>query len=327
MARRIFGKITDQHGEPVEGLLVKAWDDDWPDGDDLMGEELTDAKGDYQISYAPGHWDAAPHAVPTWRPDIFISVHIRNAAGQWVKLRKSRVYENHRLSKNLRINLKVDIEEPERNNTSFKPRRHGFHFHNFFTISPRVFGIDLGTWNMGLCGGMCAGALNRFNNDVDVPVDTTPPEEGTLLYKELLHRQIRSLMDPTNIIDDIYDWQSAPDEGQPYRKHSVGYRTKKQWWKLKARLDEGKPTSLVLIRAEGYLGNLSDNHQVVAIGYRYNPTTKDLSISVYDPNHPDQTHTLSMNLGLPRSRLSARDSTGNRLRGFLVNPNGDAASS
>jgi hypothetical protein len=130
----------------------------------------------------------------------------------------------------------------------------------------------------------------------------------------------------SGILYDIYDWQSAPDEEHPNRKHSVGSRTKKEWWKLKENLDNGSPAILLLIRVEGYFKNPTVNHQVVAVGYDYNPTTKDLEIQVYDPNRHCQTHTLSMNLGLPNNRLDASDSTGKRLRGFFVNPNGETAS-
>jgi hypothetical protein len=139
-----------------------------------------------------------------------------------------------------------------------------------------------------------------------------------------MRRQIASLS--LDIVTQIYDWQSAPDEGHWNRKHSVGYRTKGEWWKLKASLDAGRPTNLVLIRVEGYLSNPTDNHQVLAIGYTYDPTTKHLEIYDYDPNDPQKTNTLSMNLGLPNSRLDARDSIGSRLRGFFVNPLGERAS-
>jgi hypothetical protein len=76
---------------------------------------------------------------------------------------------------------------------------------------------------------------------------------------------------------------------------------------------------------EGYLANISKNHQVVAIGYAWNPFAKDLRVYVYDPNDHGNTNALSMNLGLPGCRLDATDTTGKRLRGFFLNTAGPAA--
>ena len=41
MARKIFGRISNQSGAGVGGLRVQAWDDDWPDDNDFMGEAIT----------------------------------------------------------------------------------------------------------------------------------------------------------------------------------------------------------------------------------------------------------------------------------------------
>jgi hypothetical protein len=326
MSKKIFGTIRDTAagGRPVRGLRVQAWDDDYPDADDFMGEAITDANGNYEIRYSDGHWDPSisPRAT-TWRPDIYITVAIKNAGDQWVLMKKSSVHSDHKLEDDLQIDLDVEIEQPMVKTPTFQPQKHGFHFVNSFTISPDILGVDLGSWNMGLCGGMCAAALNRFRNNTDIPDTTEIPVQGTALYDELLRRQIRTLF---NILDDIYDWQSAPDEEHWHRKRSVGARTKKEWWKLKNELDNDTPAILVLIREEGYLANPTLNHQVLAIGYEYDPTTKDLQIQVYDPNYPDETNTLSMSLGLPNSQLNASASTGERVRGFFVNPNGDTAS-
>jgi len=330
MARKIYGTIRDTNtGKGVKGLRVEAWDDDYPDGDDFMGSTTTDANGNYRISYSGGHWDpSVSHRVTIWRPDIYIRVLTRNATGQWVKLAKSGVHSDHKLENDLQIDLDVEIKKPVSKKTPFDPNQHGFHFANSFTVRPDILkGVDLRSWRMGFCGGMVAAALHRFKKGESLPADTHPLAPGTALYDGLLSRQIKTLMTPNIILDTIYDCQSAPDEGHWYRKHSVGSRTKREWWKLKNSLDNNKPAILVLIRVKGYSANRTRNHQVLATGYDYDPTTKDLTIQVYDPNHPHETRTLSMNIGLPKSRLGAKDSTRKRLRGVFVNPNGDAASS
>ena len=323
MARTIYGKVADQNGAPLQGLRVQAWDDDWPDGNDFMGEAITDGNGNYSISYEGGHWDPAPHQITTWRPDIFIAVQDSTTSGEWAHLAKSQTYENHKMADDLRIDIQVTYNPVEKKMTSFVPAQHGFKFRNNFTLQPRIFGLDLGSWDMGLCGGMSAGSIHQYSAGQPIPNDTVPPKQGTPLFNELLDRQKRSL--PPSIIEAIYDWQSAPDEGHWNRKHSVGSRTKIQWPRLKSALDAGHPTQLVLIRVEGYLANISKNHQVVAIGYEWNATTKDLTIYDYDPNDPGSINTLNMNFGIPNSRIDAKDSTGKRLRGFFVNSAGPNA--
>lgn len=323
MARTIYGQITDQTGAGASGLRVQAWDDDFPDGNDFMGETQTDAQGNYIIHYEGGHWDPAPDAITIWRPDIFIAVQAQTASGQWAQLAKSKVHANHKLRDDLKINLSVQTLPVERARTTFQPQAHGFKFDNVFEVSPEIFGLDLGTWEMGFCGGMCAAALHRYYAQEVIPPTTITPAPGSPLYLELKDRQQRSM--PVDVMRQVYDWQSSPDEGSSVRKASVGARTKRQWPVLKAALDAGRPTQLVLIRVEGYFANPSKNHQVVAIGYDWSPTCKDLLVYVYDPNRRDVTHTLTLNLGLPSSRLEARDSTGQRLRGFFVNPAGAAA--
>ena len=326
MQRKIYGNITNRAngGLPVQGLKVEAWDDDWPEGDDFMGKAITNANGQYEIPYSDGFWDASLSGLSSWLPDIFITVDIRNSAGRWVRLGKSRVYKDHSLNEDRQIDLKVTIGEPLTKSTNFEPDQHGFHFINNFKVEPTILEIDLGEWEMGFCGGMCAAALRHFRDQTEIPTDTQIPKQGTPLFDELLKRQIRST--PPDLLARMYDWQSAPDVGSLWRKPSIGQRTKREWPKLKRDLDKGTPAIIILIRANGYFDNPTKNHQVLAIGYEYNTATKDLAIQVYDPNVPDKVNTLSMNLGLPDGRLYFKDSSRRRTRGFLVNPFGRAAS-
>jgi hypothetical protein len=322
MVNKLFGRITNESGGgiPVQGLKVEAWDDDWPDGDDFMGKDITDVNGQYEISYVDGIWDQHVPGLPSWLPDIYISADIRNSAGRWIRLGKSRVYKNQKLSEDLRIDLSVNIESTISRQTNFIPQQHGFHFRNYFKIEPTILDIDLGKWEMGLCGGMCTTVLYHFMNNEKIPDDTEIPDETTSLFKELLARQI--LTTPPHLLSRMYSWQSSPDTGFWWRKPSIGQRTKREWPQLKGAIDNGQPVVLILVRANGYLDNPTKNHQVLAIGYEYNPATKDLHIQVYDPNLPNETHRLSMNFGLPDGRLYFKDSSGKRTRGFMVNPVG-----
>ena len=90
-------------------------------------------------------------------------------------------------------------------------------------------------------------------------------------------------------------------------------------------IDEDQPMVLVLIREEGPHANPTRNHQVLAFGYEWEPSSRDLRLTIYDPNLGGATSVISMCLGTENIR--AQDpSSGRRLRGFFVNPNTSAAS-
>ena len=114
MQKKIYGTISDEAngGLPVQGLKVEAWDDDWPEGDDFMGKDITNSNGQFEISYFDGFWDPSLPGLSSWLPDIFVTVDIKNSTGKWVRLGKSRVYKNHNLNEDLRIDLSVKIESP-----------------------------------------------------------------------------------------------------------------------------------------------------------------------------------------------------------------------
>jgi hypothetical protein len=324
MANKIYGTITDESGSPLNNLRVTAWDDDWPDGDDLLGEALTNPKGQFELAYTDAYWDPKVEGLDSWRPDIYIVVEIRNKSRRWIRLGKSQTYKDHDLKQDLQINLQVNIGNPVQKLIPFDPKQHGFHFANFFILKPELFGLELGEWLMGFCGGMCAGALHRFLKNENAPQDTQTPADGTPLFEELFQRQFKST--PPELFLTLYDWQSAPSVGSIWRKQSLANRAKGEWSKLKRELDAGQPAILILIRANGYFDNPTKNHQVLAIGYEFNPATKDLVIFTYDPNKKDTVSTLSMSLGLPEGSLYLKDSNDKTTRGFLVNPNGVTAS-
>jgi hypothetical protein len=326
MRKKLFGKITDinTNDAPVQGLKVEAWDDDWPDGDDFMGSAITNKNGQYKIYFSDRDWDSDLMGLISKFPDIYITVDIKNVDGKWVRLGKSGVHKDQPLYEDINIDLGVKIELTITKRLPFIPQKHGFHFVNSFDVSPKILNVNLGTWNMGFCGGMSAASRHHYLNNKEIPNDKSTPKSGTPLFKKLLHRQIQST--PPELITRMYDWQSAPNVGDWWRKPSIGQKTKKEWPKLKNELDKGNPTIIVLVRSYGYFADPTKNHQVLAYGYEYNPSTKDLVLYVYDPNRPDRESKLSMNLGLPEGKLFFRDSTNRRTRGFFVNPAGELAS-
>jgi len=308
---------------PVGGLRVQVWDRDWINGDDFLGEANTDGNGRYEVRFQGRNWDKSLGIFTFGRPDIFISVDNKNSTGKWVRLAESEESRNHDLSQDLRINFQIGMGSPESTHTKFIPGVNGFHFINSFIVKPDILGVDLVEWNMGFCGGMCAGALTRFIEGLDIPQDEVPPGIDTSLFEELRDRQVISMS--IKMLPLMFEWQRAPEMSTNKRKPGIGERTRDEWSKIKSALDDGKPTIIVLIRASGYLGNPTLNHQVLAVGYDFDPATMDLILYTYDPNLPGTTQTIACSIGLPDGKLDLIDSASAKTRGFFINPLGENA--
>ena len=115
--RTVYGYITNKNGHPAPGLRVRAFDHDLLSPDDLMGTDMTDGNGYYEIHYESGHWDSAPHAWTIWRPDIYIKVSAPvngrcddgtwRPEKNWIALSHSGVKNNHPHRHNLRRDLQL----------------------------------------------------------------------------------------------------------------------------------------------------------------------------------------------------------------------------
>ncbi len=199
--------------------------------------------------------------------------------------------------------------------TEFSPRVHGFHFGNAFRFSfefnlPFFGRVDLGSMVYGLCGGMCFAALDYLLAGRPMPTRTSVPPRGSGLYAYLWQRQLDSFSGPVLPLKVI--------EGMLRTNEDVERLTAgKEFPRLRARIDQGIPAVLCLIRARG-LVDPTQNHQVLATGYRLDTATGQVTIHVYDPSHPGQEPTLSMSLGDPERGIDLVQSTRERLRGFFV---------
>jgi hypothetical protein len=173
---------------------------------------------------------------------------------------------------------------------------------------------------------MSAGALHRFKHGCPVPTQTTTPHSGPL-FDELFRRQAITLSHGEG--ERIWDWQRRPDLPHEHTPESLRHLQKAQWELLKSNIDAGKPAILCLIREEGYVAPIWKNHQVLAVGYEYEPTPRNLTVEVYDCN--DKNHTPNfLYLCLSGGRLGAYqlDSARSRikLRAFFVMTTTDEAS-
>ena len=199
--------------------------------------------------------------------------------------------------------------------TEFSPRVHGFHFGNAFRFSfefslPFFGSVDLGWIVYGLCGGMCFAALDYLLAGRPMPTRTSVPARGSALHTYLWERQLDSFSGPVVPLKAI-EWMLRTNDDVER------LTARKEFPKLRTTIDQGTPTVLCLIRARG-LVDPTQNHQVLATGYRLDTATGQVTIHVYDPSHPGQEPTLSMNLSDPERGIDLAQSTGEPLRGVFV---------
>ncbi len=242
--------------------------------------------------------------------------------------------------------------------TAFDPRRHGFDFVNSFEGDmlidvPLVGRVDVGDAPYGLCGGMSFAALDSFYAGVEVPDFASgsyglPPQEfesGEPLRSYVYGRQMDSLRaDDARLVRRLVTWIPRPIHSN-WLMTGLAELTKRAFDdKVRPALDEGCPVPLCLVKADfdDMLpdpthptlppGGFTENHQVVAIGYRRHSAGPDhWDVDVYDPNYPDEIHTLHLKLRVQTARVrsdgtlfpDADDPDENRrgrFRGFFRTP-------
>jgi hypothetical protein len=201
-------------------------------------------------------------------------------------------------------------------NTNFKPDLHGFSFANSFDF-PDFFQIrlpfvanlaSLGDVVYGLCGGMCLAALDYYHAQILPPQYANTEVIPWPYFLYFWQRQITSLRNP--VIPKLFEWMLSDD---------LTLARKTNRWsihQIQQRLKTGEPVAIVLVRVKG-ISDPTKNHQVLAIGYEYEPATKDLKILLYDPNYPREQPELMMNLSDPNQGIALAHSKGDTVRGFF----------
>jgi hypothetical protein len=205
--------------------------------------------------------------------------------------------------------------------TGFRATEHGFRFANCFSwdsvghmqrwlvARAGIRLLRLPASALGLCGGMCLAALDLYHAGRRVPTDEAPPAPESPLFRYLWRRQLDSyggLRVPLRVL--AWMWR---------RDQHVDRLTIAEFVRLQSRLSGGAPTPLVLVRTRGATDPTA-NHQVLALGYTWEPHTRRATIQIYDPNHPLIEPTVSFTLA-PGDRLhDLHQSTGEAVRGFFV---------
>ncbi len=202
--------------------------------------------------------------------------------------------------------------------TNFNPLINGLKFINRFEFPnlskinlPLIHSgpISLGEIIYGLCGGMCFTALDYYNAGAQVPSISNVSDINLGLFFYLWDRQLSSLS--IGAVEKIISWMLA-DDLTLARNVALA-----EVPRLRSSIDAGQPVVLVLIRVQGF-SNPTHNHQVTAVGYDLDADTNQLTIFLYDPNHPGEEPNLTLDLADPEKGLSLAQSTGEPLRGFFV---------
>ena len=146
----------------------------------------------------------------------------------------------------------------------------------------------------GLCGGMCFAALDYYQAGYMLPRgigynDRPGPHTADRepLYRYLWRRQIASMVVnmPTFLTWMIALHSRLPPAGPRWLLE----RTRNEWITLKEQLYTNQPCPLGLV---GSTTNPFCNHQVLAYACD-DPGDGTSRISVYDPNCPDNEHTIT----------------------------------
>jgi hypothetical protein len=187
----------------------------------------------------------------------------------------------------------------------FSPQEGGFHFGNRFPPGPVLelelgaIRIPVGNASRGLCGGMVVAARDYFEASLPPPPDRQPPGRRDPVFRYLVRRQFASFGIPLGPLRYLL-WSWVVPKGDRLGVRGLAWRTiRGHWPRIRAEINAGRPSLLGLIRTRSlHPLALARNHQVLA--YAYDVDGGELTVHVYDPNHPeDDTVTIRLSLANP----------------------------
>lgn len=182
--------------------------------------------------------------------------------------------------------------------SGFLPSSSGFRFANAFPNVPvrrigipGVISVPIGDASNGLCGGMAFAARDYFESGRTPPEIAEAPSDGAL-FDYLVDRLIHSFDLPAGPVRYLELMHPLLPDGETFwSRLGIGPRgrahrmLRQEWPKVRRDIDAGHPSPLGLIRVKSANPfELKRNHQVLAYGYDLAGT--DLTLRLYDPNHP-----------------------------------------
>jgi hypothetical protein len=192
------------------------------------------------------------------------------------------------------------LREAGPRSTGFLPVRDGFKFSNQWPNTPyslpplkgTMLDYKYGNASNGLCGGMVFAARDYFEAGLSIPeVMTAPVGERDLLFRYLVDRlfatfSVDSVSLMLKLMNPLYpdtDENILGALGLAAGRSSV--MANEEWPLIRADIDAGRPSPLVLITVKSTLPwDLGKCHQVLA--YAYDVHGDDILLRVYDPNQP-----------------------------------------
>lgn len=303
MLQRVRGVVRYANGFAAGGIDVSVWDlDQDPEKNDLLstGEVLTRPDGSFEVEFDPDRYQDVKRS---------FSTEPRNPPSDWTLVTREYLLPDPNDHYLPFLRFKYPFQDQVRTldillsawkglailpadlNRTFLPSRDGWHFPNLFSgyslpfSLPALPGVNSIDSVYGLCGGMCAAALDHFLANQPLPRNRKAPETGTDLQKYLFYRQLQSFGRLGYVIGKFHSWMSLPDE--------QSYGTQKRSWdefaaRIRPRLNHHQPTPLGLLYVKWkHSRNISLNHQVLATALE-KTSSDSWSISLYDPNYPDR---------------------------------------
>ena len=211
----------------------------------------------------------------------------------------------------------------------FLPSSHGLRFVNWFppqrTVFVRVGGrtiFAIGNAADGLCGGMCCVVRERFERGLEPWPETEPPDGGSPHFRELVRRQIDTFelgLVPLRFYSLMaFRPDRATRLSRLLRRRPLAVEmVRREWPRIRADINAGRLSMIGLVRIRSIdPRQLGRNHQVICYGYRLDGA--DLTLAIYDPNHPlDDSVEVRLELSADRRSAPVASSTGEPLLAFF----------
>ena len=192
--------------------------------------------------------------------------------------------------------------------TDFSPTINGFKFINIFdyklllkvrcNFKKRLF--------LGLCGGMIFSALDYFYSEIIRPEFNSTDEFDNKFIDYLWKRQLDSVAANT-LIRLIFHGVSS-------NKHLINQVIYKEIPTIIENINKNFPVPVVIVRNH-FFENPTNNHQLLLVSCSIDRHITHFRC--YDPNHPLQTPTITINRASGQESITY--STGEAVRGFFIN--------